>query len=305
MSGRWPMNWLRDFAPRIERDAPIGRLTWYRLGGSAKYLFRPTDRDDLAAFLRRAGEAGLPVRVLGAGANVLVRDGGVNAAVVRLDQPAFRETRIEADGRLDLGAGVDLMVAAKQLSAEGWSGLEGLAGIPGTIGGAVRMNAGGRHGEFGDRVISVDVMDVMDARDDVGEIERWPRERVGFGYRCTSLGGRIVLSAQLRLERDDPQRVQARFAERWEEKRAGQPLADHSAGCVFKNPPDEPAGRLIDRAGLKGLRSGGARVSEQHANFIVADRGASADDVLRLIELVRAEVAKRYGFELETEIDVW
>lgn len=252
----------------------------------------------MSIVVQRAVEAGAPLKVLGAGANVLVSDDGFDGIVVRLDSEAFR--RIETRGdRLRVASGVDLMPFAKACSREGRAGLECMAGIPASIGGAVRMNAGGRFGEFANVVRGVRVM-----RPD-GQIEEWTRERCGFGYRHSEIGDGIVLSADLELPPDDPAATRRRFEECTAFKQQSQPLGENSAGCIFKNPPGDSAGAMIDRAGLKGTRCGAARVSERHANFIVADSGATASDVLRLIDMVRECVRRDFATELELEIDVW
>lgn len=292
------MNWWNDFQGRIEHDAPVGRQTWFRLGGRAKYLFQPRSVGELSALMRRARQEDVPVKILGRGANVLVSDDGFDGVVVRLDQPAFR--RVEERGeRVEVGAGVDLMPFARGCSAKGLSGLECMAGIPATIGGAVRMNAGGRFGDFAECVEGITVL-----RPD-GEVEQWSKDRCGFHYRHSDIEDEVVLSAKLRLKKDDPQRVLSKYDAIFAEKQRTQPIAAHSAGCIFKNPPNQAAGALIDRAGLKGTRSGLAEVSQQHANFIVAERGATATDVLRLIDVVRERVERVFEIALELEVDVW
>ena len=268
------------------------------MGGRARYLFRPRDAEQLARLVVRARDEGAPVKVLGCGANVLISDDGVDGVVVRLDQPAFRGVR-QKGGRIETGAGVDLIPFARRCCLQGLSGLECMAGIPATIGGALRMNAGGPRGEFGQVVQEVHVL-----RPD-GQTEIWPHDRLGFGYRHTDLDDRIVLSVRLELKEDDPRRVRERFEDNFAQKERTQPLGEHSAGCVFKNPPGKSAGALIDQSGLKGMRCGGAVVSEKHANFIVAREGATASDVLRLIDLVRDRVRQTFGTELEIEIEVW
>jgi len=246
----------------------------------------------------RAAKENVPLKVLGAGANVLVRDDGFDGVVVRLDQPEFRSVTRHGN-ELECGAGVDLMPLTKWCSAEGLSGLEGMAGIPATVGGAVRMNAGGRDHEFSSVVRDVRVLGSD------GAIETWSANRLGFAYRYSDLGDRIVLSARLGLAEDDPQRVRRKHDEYFEFKKRSQPLADKSAGCIFKNPNGQSAGALIDRAGLKGLSSGNARVSQRHANFIVAGAGATATDVLRLIDMIRDRVRQLFDTQLEVEIDIW
>ncbi len=292
------MSWWSEFASRIEHDAPIGRETWFRLGGRARHLFRPDDTDALALLMRRAKQEGIPVKVLGTGANVLISDDGFDGVVVRLDSDAFRTTE-QRGTSLRVGAGIELMPLSRRCSEKLFSGLECLAGIPATIGGAARMNAGGREGEFGDVVREVRVLQSD------GNVETWPRERIGFGYRHSNLGRCIVLSALLELREDDPRSVKRTFDECLERKKRSQPLADKSAGCIFKNPEGQSAGALIDRAGLKGARYGGAYVSKRHANFIVVERGATASDVMHLIDIVRKRVLRVFDTELELEIDIW
>ena len=246
----------------------------------------------------RAGQEGANVKVLGCGANVLVRDDGFDGVVVRLDQPAFRKVALNGT-TADVGGGVEVMPLSRNLSAKGLSGLECMAGIPASVGGAVRMNAGGRFGEFGDVVREVTVVQSD------GGVETWPHDRVGFGYRHSEIGDRIVVSARLDLVEDDPARVQGRYEEYSEYKLRSQPVADKSAGCIFKNPAGQSAGALIDRAGLKGACCGQAEVSQQHANFIIAGPGATASDVLHLIDLIRDRVLREFGTELEVEVEIW
>ena len=264
----------------------------------------------------------MPLKVLGAGANVLVSDDGFDGVVVRLDSDAFRGIDVRGT-RIEVGAGVDLMPLVRGLCRRGLSGLEFMAGIPATVGGAVRMNAGGRLGEFGDVVQRIRVLGAD------GLIETWSHDRIGFSYRDSSLGEagatlsrrlqparsfaraqargseRVVLSAVLELIEDDPDRVRARYEDILAGKLASQPIAEHSAGCIFKNPEGESAGALIDRAGLKGTHWGRASVSTAHANFIVAKRGATSSDVLHLIDLMRERVRHVHGTELDVEIEIW
>jgi UDP-N-acetylmuramate dehydrogenase len=292
------MSWWSKFADRIERDAPIGRCTWFRLGGNARFLCHPRDAKDLSALMRCARDHGVPCKALGSGANVLVSDDGYDGVVIRLDNETFR--RVDRhDDSVTLGAGVDLMPLAKQCSEEGLSGLECMAGIPATVGGAVRMNAGGRFGSFGDVVRRVTCVGSD------GIVETIDQSELGFGYRRSLVGDRIVCSVEIGLCQGDPVQVKRRFDEYFSYKQETQPLADKSAGCVFKNPPGQSAGALIDRAGLKGARCGAAHVSHRHANFIIADPGATATDVMELIDLVRDRVEREFGTRLEIEIDIW
>jgi UDP-N-acetylmuramate dehydrogenase len=182
---------------------------------------------------------------------------------------------------------------------EGRSGLEALTGVPGTVGGCVRMNAGGAFGDIGSAVHCVEVLN------EEGETFTRYREDLAFAYRSTNITSKFILSADLRLGEDDPHRVLRQVKEIWIYKKNTQPLGGHNAGCIFKNPRGISAGALIDRAGLKGRRVGGAHVSEKHANFILVDEQARASDVLKLISIIRDEVYKRSEVYLELEIEVW
>ena len=292
------MDWLNGFDGRLDSNVSLSDLTWFRLGGPAACVLSPRDEDQLADLVRRAQTQGVPWRVLGHGANVLVSDAGVDGIVIRLDEPFF--TRIDIEGEtVTAGAGADLMKLCTACADGGLAGLECMAGIPGTVGGAVRMNAGGRFGAVSDCLESIRVMRPA------GVVETLPRARVGFGYRHSDLDHGIVLSARFRLHGEPAVQVKARIKEYWRLKKESQPIAAHSAGCIFKNPPGDSAGRLIDRAGLKGRTRGHARVSERHANFIVADEGATATDVLDLVDEIRSTVQEKFGVRLDLEIDVW
>jgi UDP-N-acetylmuramate dehydrogenase len=285
--------------PEIVRcGEPLAAYTYFGVGGPARWLAEPRDLDQLAILRRRCHEAGVGVRALGLGANLLVSDEGVDDLVLRLHSPNLRKVEWGEDC-VTAGAGADMNRLCLDAARRGLSGLERMGGIPGTLGGIIRMNAGGRFGEVGELVRNVTVID-PDGRQRV-----LSRREVGFRYRGTNLGDAIICRATLELAPADPRRVRERYLEVWSAKKATQPLAESTAGCVFKNPPDARAGELIDRAGLKGRSIGGAEVSERHANFIVAKEGATAADILALIGRVRTEVARRFGVELELEIEVW
>ncbi len=292
------MHCLKGYKGKIAADVPLADLTWYRLGGNARWMASPADSEELADLVRRARNSSVPLKVLGEGANVLIRDDGFDGVVVRLDSGAFNQISFDGD-EVCVGAGCGLMPLSRACSDRGLSGLEGMAGIPGSVGGAICMNAGGRHGEFGDVVERVRVIDSDGASGELG------RDDLRFGYRSSNIGGSVVVSVVLRLTPCDPQRSSRRFRELWARKKATQPINERSAGCVFKNPAQGSAGELIDRCGLKGIACGGARVSDRHANFIVTDPGATSSDVLTLIDRVRDVVRERAGIDLELEIDVW
>ncbi|MBW7904067.1 MAG: UDP-N-acetylmuramate dehydrogenase [Phycisphaerae bacterium] len=293
------MSWCDDFRHIIRPDVPLAPLTWYRLGGAARWLCEPRTPAEAVALLAAIRAAGAPWRVLGRGANVLVADRGFDGAVIRLVGPEFE--RVTFDGPcVSAAAGADLSALIRDCIERGLVGLEALAGVPATVGGAVRMNAGGRHGEVSAFVTRVHVLNER------GERETRSVEQAGFGYRRSRLEGCVVLAADLRLAEGNREEARRRHSAIWKEKAAAQPpLSVRSAGCVFKNPPGQRAGKLLDEAGVKGLRVGGAQVSERHANFIVVHEGARAQDVLDLAEMARQRVLMHAGVELELELDVW
>lgn len=267
-------------------DHRLAPYTTMKVGGPADYFVEPRDEAELAATLRAARECEVPVRVLGSGANLLVRDEGVRGMVLRL-------THLNRRQGLHVQAGYNFARLVKETAAEGLGGLEVLAGIPASVGGAIRMNAGGRHGETSDAVAYVDILTPE------GELRRLAKAEVGFRYRGTGLGGSLVLAAGFDLKPGE--NLQARYDDVLNAKKNSQPLGTHNAGCMFKNPPGGQAGRIIDECGLKGTRVGGAAVSDRHANFIVNDGSATATDVLRLVELIQ----KRAPVPLELEVLVW
>jgi UDP-N-acetylmuramate dehydrogenase len=272
--------------------------TWFQLGGPAEYFAEPRSVDELKALLNRCASENVPVRMLGGGSNVLVLDKGVAGMIVRLSHPSFAKMDVKG-GKVTAGGGAKLGHLISTAVREGLVGLETLVGIPGTLGGALHGNAGGRGGDIGQWTSRATVM----TRN--GEVIQRERDDLVFAYRQSSLDELIILEAEFELERDDPEELTKRMQKQWIMKKASQPLGHQSAGCIFKNPRGMSAGMLIDQAGLKGTRIGGAEVSDRHANFIVADPGATSDDVLRLIEVVRSRVSERLGIDLETEIEIW
>lgn len=292
------MSLLDEFSEILRRDEPLAPYTWLKVGGPAQFFLTPRSGDELQRVVVACHQAGLPLRVLGGGSNILVKDDGVGGAVVRLSDPAF--SQVAATGtRLRAGAGALLSQAIAESIRSGLAGMEVLAGIPGTVGGAVRGNAGGRQGDLSELVECVDLLTSE------GIARSLPRDELQFEYRDSNLKSAIVLAAVFQLTPDDGDRATQRLRQIWITKKASQPLSSQSAGCIFKNPRGEHAGALIDRAGLKGTRIGGAEVSDRHANFIVTHEGATSDDVLRLIDLIRSKVSEQFSVSLETEIDVW
>lgn len=295
-SGR--MGFLTGFEEIVRQDEPLAPYTWFQLGGPAQYLATPRTADELAALFRRCRENELAVRLLGGGSNILVRDEGVAGVVVRLSEPAFARIQVQG-GRLRAGCGAKLGHVISSAVREGLEGLEPLVGIPGTIGGALHGNAGSRGGDIGQWTCRAAVMT------GAGEIIERDREALVFAYRQSSLDELAILSAEFQLEEGDPNELTKRMQKQWIVKKASQPLSHQRAGCIFKNPRGMSAGLLIDQAGLKGTRVGGAEVSDRHANFVVVDSGARSQDVLELETLVRDRVLERLGIELEAQIEVW
>ncbi|MBI2826956.1 MAG: UDP-N-acetylmuramate dehydrogenase [Planctomycetia bacterium] len=292
------MSLLTGFDEIVRQGEALAPHTWFHLGGPAEYFATPRSIDELAGLVRRSAAEGIPVRLLGGGSNVLVRDEGVPGMVISLSEPAFGEIR--ASGHtLTAGGGAKLGHLISVAVREGLAGLEPLVGIPGTVGGALHGNAGSRGGDVGQWTCRATVMTRT------GELLQRERDDLTFAYRESSLDELVIVEGQFELERDDPEELTKRMQKHWIIKKAAQPLGHQSAGCIFKNPRGMSAGMLIDQAGLKGSRVGGAEVSDLHANFIVADESASSQDVLRLIDLVRSRVAERLGVELEMEIEVW
>lgn len=289
---------LDDFRDIVKRDEPLAAHTFFRLGGPAEYFARPRSIEELAALVTRCRQGNVPLHLLGGGCNLLVRDEGVKGIVVKLDEAAFTDIKIKGN-LVDAGAGALLSnVITKTAKAE-LGGFEVLVGIPGTIGGSLRMNAGGRAGDIGQFTGLVTVMDWQ------GQIHVRRRDELEFNYRETNLDEPVILAGQFELEPDNPESIIKRMRKIWITKKASQPLGFQSAGCIFKNTRGLSAGLLIEQTGLKGTKVGGAEVSERHANFIVANAGSTSRDVLRLIDLVRSRVAERFGVELELEIKIW
>lgn len=277
-----------------QRDAPLATRTSIRVGGPADLLVRPADVDDVVACLRAARDAGVAVHVLGGGANTLVADRGVRGVVLRL-APELGGESIEAPS-LVLPAGTPTAAVVRRAHALGLVGAEFLRGIPGTLGGALAMNAGTRAGEMADVVTHVEIATAEGVR----EI---PAKELGFAYRtCCLPEGAVVLRVGLFLRAGDVAAAAAAMDAEWEQRAASQPLELPSFGSTFRNPPGDFAGRLLQEAGLKGRRIGGAEVSTRHANFVVNVGGATAADVLTLVRLMRDTVRERFGVTLETEV---
>ena len=292
------MNPFAGLEEAVSENEPLAPHTWYKIGGPARWYVRPRSVEELQEAARRCVENEIPIYVLGLGANLLVGDEGVNGAVFRLDQEHWR--RVKTDRTIvEVGAGADIQKLVLKTVRAGLAGIECLAGIPGTIGGGIRMNAGGKFGDLGAVVTKVTVMDAG------GTVFDRHKDDLVFEYRSTNIAATFILGATLELDEDDPDRIMRKTKEIWMYKRNTQPLNTKSCGCIFKNPRGLSAGALIDQAGLKGFRVGGAEVSTKHANFIVAHPGARADDVMRLVKVIREKVWEKNQIHLESEVQMW
>ena len=286
---------IKKLGLEAQEGVPLARHTTFRVGGPADFLFAPRDLWELKKTLAFLAEEGLPYFFLGGGSNLLVRDGGFRGAAVSLKNLS----RIEVEGELVRAeAGVSLPYLLGFCAEKGLSGLEFLAGVPATVGGAVAMNAGAFGQEIKDLVREVSLYHE-------GEFFTLERERLSFAYRRLELPeGALVVAATFSLKKTTPSLVRQKMAEYLSLRRRKQPLSFPSAGCVFKNPGELPAGFLIEAVGLKGFRLGGAEISRKHANFILNRGQASASDILALMELAKERVFREYGLELEEEIKI-
>jgi UDP-N-acetylmuramate dehydrogenase len=293
------MHLFDDFRGTVKLDEPMAPRVWFRLGGPAAYFASPHQLDELIALLKRCRQEGIGFKILAGGSNVLVRDEGINALVIHLESPFFSDVTVHGNV-VEAGAAVPLTALISQSARAGLAGLEVLTGIPGTVGGALRGNAGGRQGAIGQFVRRATVLDPADL------VQVRERDDLSFADRDSNLDEPLILSAEFELAPEEPESVVRRMRRIWIIKKENQPYGHQSSGCIFKNPsPDVSAGALIDQAGLRGTRVGGAEVSDRHANFIVAHPGARASDVLQLIDRIRQRVWQQFGYELDLQIQVW
>jgi UDP-N-acetylmuramate dehydrogenase len=290
--------WL-DAEPGVRRNEPLARHTQYGIGGPADFFLTLHDPERLAELMPRCRENGVPFTVLGAGSNTLVLDGGIRGLVVRMSD---RHLRIVDDTTVELSGGYMMPRAALDLARKGVAGMEFGIGIPGSTGASVRGNAGAFGSEIRDAMIDCDTIDAGGAHHTFATAD------CGFSYRDSrfkrDLLDHVVVAARFTVHRDDPVAVRARTDAIQAQRKASQPYGIRSLGSVFKNPPGDYAGRLVEAAGLRGRRIGGALISDKHANFIVNMSHASAADVLALAELAHAAVLEQFGVDLEREIVV-
>ncbi|MDB5687740.1 MAG: hypothetical protein JWR77_2329 [Rhizorhabdus sp.] len=279
----------------VEAGASLADFIWFRTGGAAEWLFRPADRADLSDFLTALDPA-VSLFPIGVGSNLIVRDGGVPGVTIRLPK-SFAKVTIESGNRVRSGAAAMGITVASAARDAGIAGLEFLRGIPGTVGGAVRMNAGAYGRDASNILIEVTVV----LRD--GTVETWPAARLGYSYRHSELPqGAVVVEALFEGSPGDPVTIGAEMDRIAAEREASQPLRSRTGGSTFKNPDGHKAWQLVDDAGCRGLRRGDAQVSEKHCNFLLNLGGASSADIEALGEDVRARVKAHSGVELEWEV---
>ena len=279
----------------LEANGALADFIWFRTGGPAEWIFRPADIDDLAAFLK-ALPAEVPVLAVGVGSNLIVRDGGLPGVVVRLPK-TMAKVSVQGDLVRAGGAAMGITVASAARDAS-LAGLEFLRGIPGTVGGAVRMNAGAYGSDTADILVEATVV----TRD--GAVETWPADRFGFTYRHSALpDGFVVVEALFRGRPGDKAAITAEMDRIASERESSQPLRSRTGGSTFKNPPGARAWELVDRAGCRGLMVGKAQVSEKHTNFLINTGGATSADIEALGDEVRRRVRETSGVDLEWEIE--
>lgn len=289
---------LRRADVKFRVREPLARYTTMRVGGAAEVMVFPSSREQMSEAMKWASELSLPVRLLGAGSNLLVPDEGVAGVV--LYTGAMKVVRFHEGGLIEAEAGVNFPALVRTAAARGLRGLEAGVGIPGSLGGVVAMNAGAYDFSIGRRVQRVSV--VMPS----GQSRTLERREIDFRYRASSLGVDLAIAGSvLSLDEDDPRAVREDVDRHMAQRKATQPVGVRSAGCIFKNPAGDSAGRIIDQLGLKGLRVGTAVVSEVHGNFIVSDPGGTAAAVFALIEQVKERVHRATSIALEEEVKRW
>jgi UDP-N-acetylmuramate dehydrogenase len=290
------MRWWNQIQGIVRRHEPLKRHTTFRIGGAADFFVAPRDIADLRLLVTFIRKEKKNFFVAGAGSNLLADDEGFRGVVIVLSSPAFSMVRFDAN-RVCAGAGLALAGLVNACARRGLSGIEFLAGIPGSVGGALRMNAGAWGKKIEDFVENVTVMDYN------GEVITLEKKDMGFTYRHADLRGMIVLECVFKLVKRERGNIRKKISRYREQRSVSQDLSFPSAGCIFRNPsPEQPAGMLIDQCGLKGFRRGGAMISVKHANFIINRSGASSRDVKGLMRLMRERVRKEFGVTLEPEI---
>ena len=292
------MSWWKKLKGRVSLAEPLKGRTTFKIGGPAKFFVEPKDPGDLKLLLTLVKRYNFHSFVIGRGSNLLISDKGINGVVLRLNTGWFNKLFFR-DNYLNAGSGVALSRVLLFAKEHGLSGAEFLAGIPGTVGGALAMNAGIAVKSIGDLVRDVTVMDYA------GNIKTFNKKNIKFGYRESNLSKYIILSTRIRLIKKNKERIKDRIRKYISYRKLTQDLSKPSAGCIFRNPAGDSAGRLIDLCGLKGKRIGGAAVSLKHANFILNLKEASSGDVCKLMGFIRKKVNSKFNINLTPEIRIW
>jgi UDP-N-acetylmuramate dehydrogenase len=283
----------------VKENVILAPYTTFKIGGEAEYFLEVERKEELIKAIELSKEINLPVFILGRGSNLLVSDEGFKGLVLKID---FNEIEIEENSVI-CGAGVSLSELLKRLTEEGLSGLEWAAGIPGTVGGAIRGNAGAFEGSMSDCIREIEALEINPEI----RIKKYNKEESKFNYRSSIFKNKkdiVIINALFELEKGNREKIKKDIEKYLNYRKEKHPLSFPSAGSIFKNPVDNSAANLIDKSGLKGEQIGGAKVSEKHANFIVNSGEAKAEDVLELIALVKKRVKKKFGIELEEEIEL-
>ena len=289
-------DWTSEVRGRLQSNFEIAPYTWFRVGGPAQLFFNPKDEADLAFFLGHLPED-IPVTVIGLGSNMLVRDGGVEGVVIRLSGKDFSNVTVDDDLTVTVGTAMPDMRFATQMAKQGIDGFAFFKGIPGAIGGALRMNAGAHGSETRDRLIGARAVDRK------GQVHDLTPQDLGHAYRfCAAPADYIFTKAIFRGEKGDPDALKVAMDEVSAYREENQPTKDRTGGSTFKNPEGRSAWKLVDEAGLRGFKVGGAQVSEKHTNFLINTGDATAEDIERLGETVRCKVRAMTGIELHWEI---
>ncbi len=292
------MPWYSGFEHCIREAEPLAPQCWLGLGGAAAFFAEPTTRDELLSIVVRARDANLPVRLLGSGSNVLVSDDGFAGVVIRLLSPSFGQISVDGE-TLTAGGGAQLSHVIISATREGLGGLEGLVGIPGTVGGALHGNAGDRTSHAGNCLEEATVLTRG------GELITRQRNQMQFSYRESSLDELAILESKFRLELEDRDELVRRVQKMWIVARANQPSRERRTACLFKDPMGATAHELIEQAGLRGHSQNGVSLDERDANFVVVSADGSSSEVVRTIDLIRQRVSDQLAVELETAIQVW
>jgi UDP-N-acetylmuramate dehydrogenase len=291
-------NVFKSLKGKVRLKEPLKKHTTFRIGGPAQFFIESRDSQSLKLFLGLAGQYKIPVLVIGEGSNILVSDRGVKAAVLKLSSPFFKKVSFD-NNRLTAGGGLPLGQLLRRAQARALSGVEFLVGIPGTVGGALVMNAGAWGETIGNLVEKVQVMDYN------GRIKVLNKKQMRFGYRKSSLAKFIILSVRLRLCKKDRREIRDTLRKYLELRKGTQDYSAPNAGCIFRNPKPYGAGRLIEMCGLKGKRCQDAVVSKKHANFILNRGTARCRDVLKLMALIERRVWDKFNIRLKPEIKIW